>query len=919
MRSALALSVAIMLAVLGQRAFAQPPHTDGWLFTLAAVVLAVYAFARQKEPTEAPEREAPPRAVRWRIAAGALALLALTANGTVVYRLWQRGWSPPLVWLWAGSLAAIVTAAFLCRGAEVQRCRGECSPAPLLPCSSAPLWAEALLLLCIFGLAVFMRLYRLDSMPPGIFVDETNAATDALYILEGRPDSPFATGWFETPTMYAYYLLGLFKTIGINFAALKAASLIPALLTVAALYPLVRQMFGLPTALAATFLLAVNRWHVNMSRWGWNEVAPPLFQIGATYFLLRGARRRHLGDFALGGLLLGLGMYTYLSSRLVVAVLAAYVVYRLIVERGFLRRAWPGLLVFFLVWAMAFAPLASTYVRNPFTFWNRTRQVSVFNDVRRAGNYQPLWDNVKAHVEMFHVEGDHNPRHNLPGEPMLDAVTGVLFLLGLGYSLYRWKDHRRGLLLLWLVITLLGGVLSLVSEAPQGYRTLGVVPAIAILAGEALVRGVAVFAALIKHRLWRAVPVALALALLGWCGWLNFDTFFHKQAGDLRVWQAFSPVETTLAREVAAKQDDHSLYLSHRFYYFSPLQFLTYQPLDRGGGGLRQRPYHLASPVDDLPLPDLSGNDALFLLDDHYADLLELFTLYYPGTRAELVQTAHGQPLYLSVTVPGEEIVALHGLEGRYVLGAGQALRRRDGVLDLAWPADLPSAQVPQRIEWTGGLHIPASGPYALRSEGGLQVELDGQPLVEGGRFLGKGLHALRMVQEAPLSAGRELARLLWTPPGQAEAVVPPEALFAIGPWEHGLRGRYFRGEAWQGEPVFEQVSPVLLFAWPEEEPGLGSFSVQWTGSIEAPREGSYFFRVSADDGVRLWLDGRVVGEGLVPDQPNMVEVSVELTAGRHPIRVDYFQRGGGKMLELWWTPPGGKHQVVPPSVLWPE
>ena len=94
---------------------------------------------------------------------------------------------------------------------------------------------------------------------------------------------------------------------------------------------------------------------------------------------------------------------------------------------------------------------------------------------------------------------------------------------------------------------------------------------------------------------------------------------------------------------------------------------------------------------------------------------------------------------------------------------------------------------------------------------------------------------------------------------------------------------------------------------------------MQWTGSIEAPREGSYFFRVNADDGARLWLDGRVVGEGLVPDRPNMVEVSVNLTAGRHPIRVDYFQRGGGKVLELWWTPPGGQHQVVPPSALWPE
>ncbi|HUT15410.1 MAG TPA: PA14 domain-containing protein, partial [Anaerolineae bacterium] len=97
------------------------------------------------------------------------------------------------------------------------------------------------------------------------------------------------------------------------------------------------------------------------------------------------------------------------------------------------------------------------------------------------------------------------------------------------------------------------------------------------------------------------------------------------------------------------------------------------------------------------------------------------------------------------------------------------------------------------------------------------------------------------------------------------------------------------------------------------------SFSARWSGSIEAPHDGTYLFRVHADDGVRLWLDGEVVGEGLNPDNVNMAECSVHLSAGRHAIQVDYFQRGGGKALEMWWTVPGGKHQVVPPSALWPE
>jgi hypothetical protein len=926
MRAAVALLVATGLAILGQRALVQSPNApDGWLYLCGTVVLAVFAFSQHGQKPEPSASAAVGDGRRSSLGTVALLAIAVAADIYVVLQLWNEGYSPLLAWLWLGSLSVATAAAWLGSNSRLGRWKFSlprlAQPARLAGfAGTLSSGGEIGLFLGIAALGVFLRIYRLASMPPGVFVDETNAAIDALYILEGRPDSPFGTGWFETPTMYAYYLLGLFRTIGINFTALKAASLLPSILTLLALYPLARHLFGFPAALMSTFLLAVNRWHVNMSRWGWNEVAPPLFQVGAVFFLLRGVRRRHWGDCAVGGLLLGLGMYTYLSSRLVFVALAGYVLYRLVVERGFLRRAWPGLLVFFLLWALTFAPLASTYVRNPFTFWNRTRQVSVFNDVERAGSYQPLWDNTLAHLKMFHVSGDKNPRHNLPGEPMLDPVTGVLFLVGLGYSLWRWKDHRRGLLVLWVAITLLGGILSLVDEAPQGYRTLGVVPAIAILAGDALAQATAVLSRLFRHRLAQLTPALLAMGLLGYAGWLNMDLFFNVQANDVRVWQAFSPMETALAREVAAKQHDHSLYLSHRLYYFSPLRFFTYQPLDQGGGGLDNRPYALASPSDDLPLADLSGNDALFLVDTHYEDLLELFTRYYPGTRAEMVRGPQGQALYLSVTVPGEEIVALHGLEGMYSYQDNEpALRRRDSVLSFIWPDELPSTRVPMRIEWSGSLRVPASGPYLLATEGGLALELDGRPLAAEARFLGLGLHALTITQEAPLGDGAERARLLWATPGMGQTVVPAEALFAVGPPSQGLLGRYYHGESWEGLPVFEQVSPLLLFAWPEAEPWYGAFSARWTGSIHAEAASSYFFQIHADDGVALWLDGQLIGESLQADRANMVEGSTYLEEGWHPIRVEYFQRGGGKALELWWTRPGRGLQVVPPAALRPE
>lgn len=67
---------------------------------------------------------------------------------------------------------------------------------------SFPRWLEILLFVLILVLAIGVRTWRLDEIPSAIYVDETNASLDALYILEGRQDSPFATGWYGTPNGY---------------------------------------------------------------------------------------------------------------------------------------------------------------------------------------------------------------------------------------------------------------------------------------------------------------------------------------------------------------------------------------------------------------------------------------------------------------------------------------------------------------------------------------------------------------------------------------------------------------------------------------------------------------------------------------------------------------------------------------------
>ncbi|HNS03300.1 MAG TPA: PA14 domain-containing protein [Anaerolineae bacterium] len=977
--AAVALIIAFFFVIQGVQLL-YPPDYDGagWLWLLAAAALAGFAFFSQQRREGEPLLPAKPASFvsLRRLGLGfALLLAGLVLALITVVSLARQDNHQQMRWLWSASLALLVAGSALIGAlgpvAPIRQSEPVREAAPAGAARAAGRRRVALELLGVAGLlalAFFLRVYRLQQMPPGIFVDETNAALDALRIMEGRPDSPFATGWFETPTMYAFYLVGLFKLLGTSFVALKAASLLPAILTVAALYPLARLMFGIPTAFAATFLLAISRWHITMSRWGWNEVAPLLFMILAVYFVQRATRDRRASDFALGGLFLGLGHYTYLASRLMTLTVVLYLLYRLLFERGFARRAWRGLAIFLVVYLATFGPLLVTYVRNPFSFSNRSQQVSILVDMQEYYLQQrtpapkivgqalaavglpkevsllPLQESALRHVEMFLAFGDRNPRHNLPGAPMVDPITGSLLILALGFALFqtfrpnarRPEDEERqgpgagggqryALLLFWLLISLLGGILTRLDEAPQAYRTLPAIGAAALLAGDAAVRSARVFGSAMVHlgdakdaRWLRALPAGLMALLLVWAGLLNYRLFFDVQARDGRVWQAFSPVETAVATEVAAAMQSSSLYLSPRLYHFSPLRFLTYRSPKSGGGGLDHPAYQLAEPATDLPLSDPFGQDALFILDTYYQDVPEIFTRYYPGAQFELVEGPGGQPLYLSVTVPGAQISALQGLRGRYALTPDRVEEQRyAGAPRFSWPPDLAQQAGGQALaQWTGSLNIPASGAYDFALDGPGQLLVDGSPW-QGARFLGKGLHSLTVQQSQP---GTDVNLVLsWLPPGQADfEPAPPNVFVVVDPPTQGLRGDYFSGELWEGTPVFSRVDPLLLFGWPEAEPWPAPFSVRWTGELTAPAAGEYRFQLNADDGVRLWLDGELVGESVNPDNVNLVDVQTHLSAGPHDIRIDYFQRGGGKALEFWWQPPGESLRPVPPSALSP-
>jgi hypothetical protein len=115
--------------------------------------------------------------------------------------------------------------------------------------------------------------------------------------------------------------------------------------------------------------------------------------------------------------------------------------------------------------------------------------------------------------------------------------------------------------------------------------------------------------------------------------------------------------------------------------------------------------------------------------------------------------------------------------------------------------------------------------------------------------------------------------------------------------------GRYYNNPDLQGDPYFVRNDSSINFDWGDGSPGSGlrrnNFSVRWT---RQPRfdTGVYRFIVTADDGMRLYVDGKkVLDRWNIRGETTTYAVDVAMRNGRRTIRLDYRDRSGDAQVTL--------------------
>jgi beta-glucosidase len=82
--------------------------------------------------------------------------------------------------------------------------------------------------------------------------------------------------------------------------------------------------------------------------------------------------------------------------------------------------------------------------------------------------------------------------------------------------------------------------------------------------------------------------------------------------------------------------------------------------------------------------------------------------------------------------------------------------------------------------------------------------------------------------------------------------------------------------------------------------PGLSeNYSVRWTGEVSAPTRGAYEFLTNTDDGVRVFVDRKVVIDDWNAHATTTNKAALELSRGRHSVVVEYFQGTGGAVAQF--------------------
>lgn len=396
------------------------------------------------------------------------------------------------------------------------------------------------------GLGAALRLAAIGSVPVGLYQDEAYNGLDGLRVLSGTHPLYFSANNGREP-LFIYLASASIAGLGRTVAAVRLPAALLGTLTIPATAALGSALFNRRVGLLAATLVAITFWPLHLSRVAFRAVGLPLFVALALAAGWHGARQGNRAWILAGGVLYGLGFYTYLPIYFTPLILALFAIYLWATgHRAGLRRSVPW---FVSGAALSVAPLALTTLADPSLLLARMGQVSILESAASQGElWGTLFRQIGRSLGMFFLQGDMIPRHNLPGRPVFDWLMAPFLLIGVIWAGRNWRRPAAVMTLLWTLVML--GPTILAEDAPHYLRAVGVLPVVFLLPAVGLERGERWLARSVPPTRIKMVPLAMTGLLLAASLAITIRDYYGRYAADPLTGYAFQDAAVELAEEI---------------------------------------------------------------------------------------------------------------------------------------------------------------------------------------------------------------------------------------------------------------------------------------------------------------------------------------------------------------------------------
>ncbi|MFN2160674.1 MAG: glycosyltransferase family 39 protein [Candidatus Promineifilaceae bacterium] len=349
----------------------------------------------------------------------------------------------------------------------------------------------------LFLAALLVRTYDLANHPFILNGTEASLGLEALNVLSGAQNNPFGTGWLTNPTLPFFFLAIPIRLLGPSALSLRLLSALVGAITVPVLFVIGQRLYGRGIGLAAAILLAGSHYHIHFSRSGltnaWDALLI-LLALGLIAIAWQQDSRHSRNTWLLAGSAVGLSAYLYTSSHLLPIMLFLLGIILIIFDSATLKNQWRHIISLAAMAFLIALPQILYYQSSPGVFMERANTLGILanqsgwlnQEVANTGltQLQLLSTQFWRAALAFNATTDTSTSYG-PLVPFLDFVFGLLAALGVILALFRLRQIRYGILVVWIAVMIIfAGALLL--DPPNSHRLIAAMPAVSLLAATAL-------------------------------------------------------------------------------------------------------------------------------------------------------------------------------------------------------------------------------------------------------------------------------------------------------------------------------------------------------------------------------------------------------------------------------------------------